>query len=182
MFIAIYCGSSTPKNKDYILAAEELAKSLALNNYNIVYGGANVGLMKVVADNALKYHAQVIGVLPHVIKRQEIEKKDLTKLIKVNTMHERKQIMSDLANAFIALPGGSGTLDEIFEAITWAQIGTHQKPTIFYNVEGYFNPIKEFLINSVKNGFTTQENYEKIYFIDNTSDLLSLLNIKLSVD
>ncbi|HEY4537809.1 MAG TPA: TIGR00730 family Rossman fold protein [Erysipelothrix sp.] len=182
MFVAIYCASSMPHNQKIIDTSQELANALAVHNFNIVYGGANVGLMKIVADSALDHGAQVIGVLPNVIKRKEIEKTNLTQLIKVETMHERKKIMADIADAFIALPGGAGTLDEIFEAITWSQINIHDKPTIFFNIDGYYDPIKSFFQNSLKNGLTSQANYDRICFIDNTNDLIDLLKRKLRAD
>ncbi|WP_313949215.1 TIGR00730 family Rossman fold protein [Leptolyngbya sp. FACHB-261] len=139
--MCVFCGSNLGLNPAYQLAAEALGKALAQRELGLIYGGGNVGLIGVVADSALATGGQVIGVIPEFLVAKEIAHKGLTKLHVVGSMHERKALMADLADAFIALPGGYGTLEEFCEILTWAQLGLHQKPQGLLNVEGYYDPL-----------------------------------------
>jgi uncharacterized protein (TIGR00730 family) len=151
--VAVYCGSADGSDPIFLAEARALGKAIATAGMSLVYGGASVGLMGAVADAALHGGAEVVGVLPEVLAGREIAHGRLTTLEMVPTMHERKARMHELADAFIALPGGYGTLDELFEALTWAQLGMHAKPCILVNTAGYWNGLLSFLDSAVKAGF-----------------------------
>jgi uncharacterized protein (TIGR00730 family) len=151
--VAVYCGSADGRNPAFRAEATALGKAIATAKLGLVYGGANVGLMGAVADAALAAGAEVIGVLPAVLAGKEIAHAGLTALEIVPTMHERKARMAELADAFLVLPGGYGTLDELMEAITWAQIGLHAKPCILINTLGYWDGLLVFLDSTVAAGF-----------------------------
>ncbi len=172
MIIGIFCGSSAGNNAAYMAAAREVGQVLAQANIPIVYGGGRVGLMGAVADAALAHGGDVTGVMPRSLVEREIAHPGLTRLDVVQNMHERKARMAELATAFIALPGGAGTLEEIFEQWTWAQLGLHHKPCGFYNVEGYYNPLLEMTANMVKEGFLHQRYADMLPFSHCLSDLL----------
>lgn len=151
--IAVFCGSSdgnSPRIKDLTI---ELAKGIASQGINLVYGGARIGLMGELANTVLKNGGEVIGVIPQFLKLQEIVHEELSQLYTVRTMHERKQIMCDLSDGFVALPGGFGTLDELFEIITWAQLGLHHKPIALLNIDGYFDALIQMIDHMVEQGF-----------------------------
>lgn len=156
--VAVYCGSANGCNPAYRAEASALGKAIAAAGMGLVYGGANVGLMGAVADAALEAGAEVIGVLPKVLAGKEIAHNGLTRLEMVPTMHERKARMNELADAFLVLPGGYGTFDELMEAVTWAQLGLHAKPCILINTDCYWNGLLEFLDTSVQAGFLKPEN------------------------
>jgi uncharacterized protein (TIGR00730 family) len=158
--VAVYCGSANGTNPAFLAEARALGKEIAAAGLGMVYGGANVGLMGAVADAALAGGAEVIGVLPAVLKGREIAHTELTALELVPTMHERKARMAELADAFLVLPGGYGTLDELLEAVTWAQLGLHAKPVILINTAGYWNRLLAFLDTTVEAGFLKQRNRE----------------------
>lgn len=143
--ICVFCGSSPGKSPEYIASANALGKVLANSGLDLVYGGGNVGLMGEVANAALKNGGNVIGVIPKALSDKELAHKGLTELHVVNTMHERKALMSELSDAFIALPGGIGTLEEFFEVMTWAQLGFQKKPCGLLNVAGYYSHIISFM-------------------------------------
>jgi len=151
--ICVFCGSSMGVRPVYKEAAQTLGKTLASQKYRLVYGGGNVGLMGVVADAALLAGGEVIGVIPEFLAAKEIAHNELTVLHVVGSMHERKTKMADLADAFIALPGGYGTLEEFCEILTWAQLGLHQKPCGLLNVERYFDPLLRLFDHAVKEEF-----------------------------
>lgn len=151
--VGVYCGSSSGKDPAFRAAAEELGAAIASAGLGLVYGGANRGLMGALADAALARGGEVIGVLPEALAGREIAHLGLTRLETVATMHERKARMMELADALIALPGGHGTLDELMEAVTWAQIGLHSKPCILVNTLGYWDGFLEFLDSAVAAGF-----------------------------
>ncbi len=155
--IAVYCGSNTGVRAAYSEAAARLGRVLGERGLGLVFGGGSVGLMGVVADAALAAGAPVIGVIPRALVARELGHKGLTELRVVETMHERKAVMAELADAFIALPGGLGTLDELFEAMTWAQLGLHQKPIGLLEVDGFFEPLVVFLERAVAEGFVRAE-------------------------
>ncbi|WP_163537189.1 TIGR00730 family Rossman fold protein [Gracilibacillus sp. YIM 98692] len=151
--IAVFCGSSMGENEVYRQGAVALGKELAKRNITLIYGGASVGLMGIIADTVLKEGGEVIGVIPEMLHKKEVAHLELTKLYTVDTMHERKAKMAELADGFIAMPGGPGTLEEFFEIFTWAQIGIHQKPFGLLNIHHYYQPIADLFDHMVKEGF-----------------------------
>lgn len=150
--VCVYCGSSPGLSGDFVAAAREMGSLLARRKIGVVYGGATIGLMGAVADAALAEGGEVIGVIPRVFS-DKVAHPGLTQLHVVETMHERKALMFDLADAFVALPGGIGTLEEILEVLTWAQIGLHAKPCAVLNVSGYFDPLLAMIERAVKEEF-----------------------------
>lgn len=156
--VAVYCGSAPGNDEAFLAEARALGKAIAAAGMGVVYGGANVGLMGAVADAALAAGAEVIGVLPEVLAGREIAHTGLTRLESVATMHQRKARMVALADAFLVLPGGYGTLDEMLEIITWSQLRLHAKPCILINTLGYWNGFLEFLDHTVRSGFLKPEN------------------------
>lgn len=151
--LCIYCGSSRGTNSAFAEAAAEVGRHLAANGIGLVYGGGHVGLMGIVADAALAADGEVIGVIPQALQEKELGHDRLTEMHVVGSMHERKQLMVDLSDGFIALPGGVGTLDELFETFTWLQLGFHRKPVGLLNVAGYFDRMSEFLDLMTRDGF-----------------------------
>jgi len=143
--ICVFCGSSPGGRADYAAAARQTGETLARRGIAMIFGGGGVGLMGVAADAALAAGGEVIGVIPHGLRTRELAHKGVTEMISVESMHERKQRMVDLSDAFIALPGGIGTMDELFETWTWLQLGIHSKPIGLLNVCGYFDPLLAFL-------------------------------------
>jgi hypothetical protein len=143
--ICIYCGSSSGRLEAYGAAAQALAAALVSRNIRLVYGGAGIGIMGMVADRVLKLGGQAIGVIPKALAHKEVAHPNLTELHVTQSMHERKMLMAELADGFIALPGGIGTLEELFEIWTWAQLGFHQKPCGVLNVAGYYDALISFL-------------------------------------
>lgn len=143
--ICIYCGSSPGRIEAYGTAAQALAAALVGRNIRLIYGGAGIGIMGMVADQVLKLGGQAIGVIPKALAHKEVAHPNLTELHVTQSMHERKMLMAELADGFIALPGGIGTLEELFEIWTWAQLGFHQKPCGLLNVAGYYDALISFL-------------------------------------
>jgi len=154
--ICVYCGSSPGKNPAYSLAAKSLANELCKRDIGLVYGGAAVGVMGVVADAVLAGGGEVIGVIPKSLAVKELAHDQLTELHVVASMHERKAMMAELSDGFIALPGGWGTLEEIFEILTWAQLGFHDKPCGLLNIESYYDGLIGFLENAFEQEFVNQ--------------------------
>lgn len=163
--IAVFCGSSDGASNVYIEKAKKLGKELAKREITLVYGGASVGVMGAVADAVLDAGGQVIGIMPHFLEQREISHKRLSKLIVVDSMHDRKAKMAELADGFIALPGGPGTLEEFFEIFTWAQLGLHQKPCGLLNVNHYFDPLIELFNHMTKEEFL-HEKYRSMALVD----------------
>ncbi|MED3652519.1 TIGR00730 family Rossman fold protein [Heyndrickxia sporothermodurans] len=163
--IAVFCGSSNGASNTYIDSAKKLGKELAKRNISLVYGGASVGVMGAVADAVLDEGGQVIGIMPSFLEQREISHKGLSELIVVDSMHERKAKMAELADGFIALPGGPGTLEEFFEIFTWAQLGLHQKPCGLLNINHYFDPLVELFNHMTKEQFL-QEKYRTMALVD----------------
>lgn len=155
--VAVYCGSSPRNLPLYLEAATQLGKTLAAHDLTLVYGGGRVGLMGAVADAVLSSGGNVIGVMPDFLVAKEVAHKGLSEFYTVPTMHERKAKMADLADAFIMLPGGYGTLEEFTETLTWAQLGLHQKPMGVLNVAGYYDKLLEFFDGMVTAGFLGQK-------------------------
>lgn len=143
--ICVYCGSSSGKNPAYVSAAIHLAEVLVRRNIRLIYGGASIGIMGIVADQVLKLGGEVVGVIPKALAHKEVAHRNLTELHITHSMHERKTMMAELADGFIALPGGIGTLEELFEIWTWAQLGFHKKPCGLLNVERCYDALLTFL-------------------------------------
>ncbi len=173
--ICVFCGSSTGVKHEYAVGARELGLVLAKQNIDLVYGGGHVGLMGVVADAAMSAGAKAIGVIPRCLADKEVAHQGLTELKIVQTMHERKAQMSELSDGFIAMPGGFGTLEELFEVITWAQLGIHHKPFGLFNIAGYFDKLIEFLDYQVEQGFVPARHREMIIVSDEAEQLVELL-------
>ncbi|HEX5381485.1 MULTISPECIES: TIGR00730 family Rossman fold protein [Acinetobacter] len=152
--IAVFCGSAVGTDTIFLETARHVGKTLAQQGKTLVYGGGRSGLMGVIADSALQAGGRVIGVIPHALVDRELAHPDLTELHVVKNMHERKTKMSELSDAFIALPGGAGTLEEIFEQWTWAQLGIHLKPCAFLNVHGFYDDLIKFINLTTEKGFT----------------------------
>ena len=172
MKICVFCGSSLGRDSAYKEAAQEIGAFFAKRDIELVYGGGHVGLMGAVADAALAGGGKVTGVMPGALVEREIAHKGLTSLIVVDSMHERKAEMATRADGFIALPGGAGTLEEVFEQWTWAQLGVHQKPCGFLNTKGYFDPIREMIGRIVAEGFMKADYAEMLTFSDSCEDIL----------
>jgi uncharacterized protein (TIGR00730 family) len=155
--ICVYCGSNPGASPAYAAAARALGGEIARRGLGLVYGGASVGLMGAVANAALAGGAEVIGVIPHFFAVKEVAHRGLDELLVVDSMHERKARMAELADGFVALPGGWGTLEEIFEVLTWAQLGLHEKPCGLLDVGGYFDDLYRFLERAVAEAFVREE-------------------------
>ena len=160
----VFCASSIGKDEAFRKEAERLGRALASSGWGIVYGGATVGLMGSVANSALAAGGEVIGVIPEALVSREIVHQGLTELHIVKSMHERKALMASLAGAFIALPGGYGTLDEFLEILTWSQLRIHQKPCILVNTGGYYDKLIQFLDFTVEEGFLKPE-YRRLMLV-----------------
>ncbi len=158
--ICVFCGASPGARPAYAEATAELAHLLVADGFGVVYGGGGVGLMGVLADAVLAEGGEITGVIPRALMDREIAHRDVTEMRVVGSMHERKALMAELSEAFIALPGGIGTLEELFEVYTWAQLGLHRKPCALLNVEGYFDGIADFLANAVEERFLRVEHLE----------------------
>ena len=170
--VCVFCGSSPGNDPAYAEAAREFGRTLAERGNTLVYGGGHVGLMGVVADAALGAGGGVIGVMPRSLVDREIGHTDLTKLHVVRSMHERKALMSELSEGFIALPGGNGTLEEFFEVLTWAQLGEHAKPCGLLNVAGYYDPLLAVFDQMVDRAFLKREHRELVLVEEDPSALL----------
>jgi uncharacterized protein (TIGR00730 family) len=173
--ICVFAGSSAGSRADYVTAAAELGRVLAARGIGLVYGGARVGLMSAVADAVLAGGGEVIGVIPRALVEKEVAHTGLTDLRVVTSMHQRKALMADLSDGFIALPGGWGTLDEMFEILTWAQLGLHRKPCGLLNVQGYFERLLSFLDHTVEEGFVRREYGSLLSVSDTPAALLDAL-------
>lgn len=171
--IAVFCGSSFGKNDIYTVQAAALGKAIAKRKSTLIYGGAKVGLMGVIANAALDAGGKVIGVLPRFLQTKEIAHTELTELILVDTMHDRKAKMSELCDGVIAIPGGYGTMEEFFELLTWGQLGLHQKPVAILNVNGFYNGLITLIDNMVTQGFLKQFNRDMLLVDDNIEKLIT---------
>lgn len=171
--VCVYCGSSPGLGSVYVAAARAAGREIAGMGIGIVYGGGNVGIMGQLATAAFEAGGEVIGVVPRDLVTEEIANFDLTDLLVVPTMHDRKTLMIEMADGFIALPGGFGTLEEIFEAITWAQLGIHNKPCGLLNVEGYFDEMINFLDRSAEAEFIHKKHRGMIYVEEDLGVLIT---------
>ena len=175
MKIAVFCGSSLGNHIEYINATKKLGKFFAKNSIDVVYGGGNAGLMGVIADTVMDNGGKVYGVIPEKLKDKELAHTDITDLKIVETMHERKAAMAELADAFVVLPGGAGTLEEIFEVWTWAQLGFHDKPCAFFNVNGFYDKLFEMIDHMCDSKFLKQEHSDMLIKTDNQEELLKAI-------
>ncbi|CAA7627673.1 conserved hypothetical protein [Candidatus Terasakiella magnetica] len=173
--VCVFCGSSFGIRPAYTEAARALGALLAANGLGVVYGGGNVGLMGVVADAALAAGGEVIGVIPEAMMKWEVGHPALTELRVVASMHERKAMMADLADAFIALPGGVGTMEELFEVWTWGQLGLHAKPLGFLDVAGYYSQLHSFLDHMAAEGFIKPRHRQMVAMDSDPVELLARL-------
>jgi len=173
--ICVFCGSSSGADKIFAEQACLLGKTLAQKNIGLVYGGSNIGLMRELANAALDYHGEVIGVMPHFMKEKELAHKNLSRLEIADTMQERKSRMYELSDGAIALPGGFGTLDELFEFLTWGQLGLHRKPVALLNIGGYYNHLLSFIETMVAQGFLHETSRALLLVHDNIDRLLDLM-------
>jgi len=170
--ICVFCGSSPGARPEYLNAAQQLGYTLASKDIGLVYGGARVGLMGKIADAVLEKAGEVIGVIPKGLVEKEVAFTGLADLRVVDSMHERKALMANLADGFIALPGGLGTIEEFFEAVTWAQLGIHPKPCGLLNVEHYFDRLTDFLDHTVNEKFVESEHRSMILMDEDPERLL----------
>ena len=175
----MYCASAAGFNPAYLEAASALGRGLAEAGIGLVYGGATVGMMGAVANAALAAGGEVIGVLPEVLSSREIGHTGLTELIATASMHERKAKMLELSDAVIALPGGFGTLDELMEAVTWAQLGIHDKPCVLVNVLGYYEGLLAFLDTAVREGFLKLANRQLIVVAASVEESVAILKSRI---
>ena len=173
--VAVYCGSSLGSDPAFRQAAEALGRTLAQGNCTLVYGGSHAGLMGAVADAALTAGGKVIGIIPDALVSREVAHRGLSELQVVGSMHERKARMAELSEAFVALPGGIGTLDEIVEMFTWTQLGIHRKPCAFLNIGGYYDSLLAFLHTMVAQGFLRQAQVDQLVVVERVEDLLPRL-------
>jgi uncharacterized protein (TIGR00730 family) len=173
--VAVYCGSADGNDPVYLADARALGAAIAAAGFGLVYGGANAGLMGAVADAALAGGAEVIGVLPEVLAGKEIAHAGLTRLELVSTMHERKARMAALADAFLILPGGYGTLEELLEIVTWAQLRLHNKPVILVNTAGYWDRFLTFLDSAVAAGFLKPRNRALLLVAESAAEAVRMV-------
>ena len=170
--ITVFCGSSLGRDNDFEIQARELGEKLAQENIELVYGGANIGLMGAVANGALSKSGKVIGVLPNFLQSKEIAHDGLTELVIVDSMHERKTKMNDLCDGVIALPGGFGTLEELFEMLTWGQLGLHNKPIGILNINGFYDDLISMLDKMQRKGLLKAVNRNMVLISDDMDELL----------
>jgi uncharacterized protein (TIGR00730 family) len=170
--ICVFSGSRRGANPEYAEAARRLGKALVERRYGLVYGGGNVGLMTVIADTVLEMRGHVIGVIPDSLVTREVAHSGLTELRVVQSMHERKAVMAQLSDGFIAMPGGIGTLEELFEVLSWAQLGLHDKPCGLLNAGGYYRPLSDFLDHAVAEDFLKPKHRALLIIEDQPEKLL----------
>jgi uncharacterized protein (TIGR00730 family) len=174
--ICVFCGASPGARPAYREATAQLARVLAAEDIGVVYGGGGVGLMGALADAVIAEGGEITGVIPRSLVDREIAHRDVTDMRVVGSMHERKALMAELADAFVALPGGIGTLEELFEVYTWAQLGLHRKPCALLNVEGYYDGIADFLAHAVSERFLREETRDLLMVEPDPATLVELLH------
>ena len=176
--ICVFCGSTKGNHPSYEYATRELGRLLVKRGLGVVYGGGNIGLMGVLAETVLSNGGEVIGIIPEALAEKELAFRELADLRIVQTMHERKALMEQLSDGFIALPGGYGTLEEICEMVTWAQLGIHHKPCGLLNIEGFYDSFLTFIDYQVQQGFVTQTNRLLICEADEPAVILDFMQEK----
>jgi uncharacterized protein (TIGR00730 family) len=174
--ICVYCGSSSGRRPEYTSAAVEMGKLIAERDFTLIYGAGNVGIMGSIADAALAAGGKVVGIIPKALEEKEVCHQQLTELHIVDSMHERKALMAEMADAFVALPGGLGTLEELIEALTWSQLGLHRKPCGLLNIGQYYQHLTAFIDNAVEEQFLKPVHRDMLLVSDNAQDLLSQLS------
>ena len=172
--VCVYCGSNPGKRPEYVEAAGQLGKELAARGLGLVYGGAGIGVMGAVADAVLESGGEAIGVIPHSLATREVAHAGLSELHVVKSMHERKALMAELADGFIALPGGWGTFEEIFEMLTWAQLGFHEKPCGLLNIQDYYSGLYRFLEHAMNERFVREAYRDMLMMEETPAPLLDL--------
>ncbi len=173
--LCVYCGSSGNVDQVYLEAAEQTGALLAKKGIRLVFGGGGIGLMGTVADAVLAGNGEVIGVMPKFLEDIEVAHERITELIVVDSMHTRKQKMFDLSDAFLVLPGGYGTLDEMIEIITWKQLRRHDKPVLLVNVAGYWDPFQTLVNSIIKKGFARPKDFELFTIVSSVEEILPTL-------
>ncbi len=173
--VAVFCGASAGSDLVYREAAIELGTYLAKRQLTLVYGGGNVGLMGIVADAALAAGGEVIGVIPDFLKKWEVGHEGITELIVTENMHQRKAYMAELADAFITLPGGFGSMDELFEILTWKQLQIHKKPVGLLNINGFYDPLIAMMDRMVEAGFLRDSNRDLLLISESLEELMALM-------
>jgi uncharacterized protein (TIGR00730 family) len=174
--VCVYCGSSDRVNDAYLEAAQSMGAAIANRGLSLVFGGGGTGMMGAVADAAMECGAEVIGVIPQRFNTEELVHAGLTELRVVDTMHVRKAMMAEMADAFVALPGGYGTFEELFEMLTWAQIGLHRKPVGILNIQGYFDPLLSLIEHAQQQGFIYSEHRSLLVAETDPNQLLDALS------
>ena len=180
--VAVYCGSRLGGSEIYEQAARDLGYALAENGMGLVYGGASIGLMGAVADGVIKGGAQAVGVIPTFMLKHEIAHQDLTRLHLTDTMHTRKTVMAEYADAFITLPGGLGTLEEIMEIATWRQLYQHEKPMIILNINGFYDRLIDHLQYTAEQGFMKQQDLDRLVVCNTIAEAIELLQVIVEID
>ena len=174
--ICVFCGSSMGNKEEYTIAAKRVGEYLVDNKIELIYGGANVGLMKIIADEVLAGGIKVIGIMPHLLIDKEVEHRGISELISVETMSERKDLMAQMSDGFIAMPGGFGTLDELSEILTHNQLRISDKPIGLLNTEGYYDNLLKFLDDAVSSGFVRKEHRNNIIVSSDIGELVTKMN------
>lgn len=174
--VTVFCGSSIGTENVYKEQAYKLGQILADAKIKLIYGGARIGLMGAIADGVLNRRGSVTGVIPKFLKNKEVAHHGLSELILVDTMHERKSKMNDLSDGIIALPGGFGTLEELFEMLTWSQLGLHKKPVALLNIDGFYNPLIELVQTMVDRGFLKVINQQMLLVCNEIDEILPKMN------
>ncbi|MBI0427363.1 TIGR00730 family Rossman fold protein [Psychrobacter sp. NG27] len=180
--VAVYCGSRLGNGDIYEKAARDLGQALADSGMGLVYGGASIGLMGAVADGVIDGGAQAVGVIPTFMLKHEIAHKDLTRLHLTDTMHTRKTVMAEYADAFITLPGGLGTLEEIMEIATWRQLYQHEKPMIILNINGFYDKLIEHLKHTTEQGFMKQQDLDRLVVCNTIGEAIDILQTVVTID
>jgi uncharacterized protein (TIGR00730 family) len=178
--VCVYCGSRLGARAEYKAEAEALGTALAVNNWRLVYGAGDVGLMGAVANAAQAAGGTTFGVIPEHLLNLEVGKRDLTSFVVTGNMHERKKVMYMNSDAIVVLPGGAGSLDEFFEVLTWRQLGLHDKPIYLLNTKGYWDPLLALLDHVVEQGFAGQETRDSVTVVADTESLQELLRARLA--
>ncbi len=172
----MYCGAAAGNSSEYRQIAEETGAIMAGSGYDLVFGGGKVGIMGIVADAMLQAGAKVTGVIPHFLFNMEVGHEGITEIIKVETMHERKMRMFELSDAFLALPGGFGTMEELFEMLTWAQLGLHNKPICVLNCFGFYDGLQEQVNHMEKSGFLHNDTKALLHFAETPAEAIAYLS------
>lgn len=180
-YLSVFCGAKLGNNPEFSKYAEQLGKAMVAQGFSLVYGGASIGIMGQIANSVLAAGGEVIGVIPCSMLRKEVAHPGLTELITVETMHERKQKMADLSHGVIAMPGGYGTLDELFESLTWQQLGISQNPCALLNCEGYYDQLIRFLEHAAENGLIKPKHLEMLWVEHDIDTLIARFRSHLTL-